>query len=115
MSDDLGRQLESLNSENPDDSPNGENPIIVFLQKHLQVPFLNLLIIYLNNSNNYTRKTIKSCLSDFRVKHPFAYKFIYTLDNIVHIIFLSVVFLFAVRGLGLESMFKGIMDYIFNI
>ncbi len=65
-------------------------------------PMLSLLKIYLHASNG-TKKTTENCLLDFRSNHPIAYKTFFIMDFIFRLIYLSVLLLVVVRGLGIDE------------
>lgn len=100
-----------LSTEQPIESTTN-NPWIDLLRQEFKAPFLGLLKHYLNTTNSKNKKTLESCLGDFRAKYPKRFKLMFHADALVHSVFLLFVFLFVIRGLGMEREIRSIFDYI---
>lgn len=83
-----------------EEPPVKDNDFLKMLEAALFIPVLSLVRAYLMQSNG-NRKTAENCLADFRRKHPQAFKTIFACDFVFRLVYLTIVFIVAVRGLGI--------------
>lgn len=74
-------------------------------------PFLGLLEEYLIACNG-SGKSTKNQVRSFKAYHPYVWRAVFVGDLLMRIVYLAVIFLIVVRGLGLEDFIVEIIKKI---
>lgn len=98
--------LNSPQSDLPDDG------YLKLLNNALWTPGLSLLTRYLASKNG-SRKTAENCVTEFAKRHPRWFKCIFAFDLFWRLVYLLIVLIVALRGLGiLDLLSEGFSRFI---
>jgi hypothetical protein len=84
---------------------NSNNDYLKLLEITLLTPILSLIKMYLVQTNG-SKKTTENCMLEFKNNHKNLFFFAFTIDLMFRLIYLSIVILVAVRGLGIDQYLK---------
>lgn len=87
------------------DNGSSSSDYLGILKKEFHRPFLSLLVSYLTILNNKNRK-IQTCVADFKDSNKKIFFFVLALDMIALSLFLFIVLIVMLRGLGILGLFK---------
>jgi hypothetical protein len=79
---------------------NPEQGYMSLLRREFSYPVLSVLEAYLHRSNGQ-KKTKENCVYDFRRKHAILYKIAMLADLSFRFLYLSIILLIVLRGIGL--------------
>lgn len=86
----------------PEETQRGNNDFLKMLEAAFFTPMISLVKVYLIMSNG-KGKTVENCMLDFRNKHSWVYRGMYSIDFVFRFIYLCVLFIVVLRGLGIPE------------
>lgn len=92
-----------------EETPRVNNDFLKMLEFAFFTPMISLLKVYLMASNG-NRKTIENCVLDFRAKHGRVFKSMYTVDFGFRLVYLFVLLIVVLRGLGVVEYIKSVFS-----